>query len=112
MFPYLNKQYEEEQADSQIVIDEMKSYKGIKLNINDRSCPLQFYSENQHNLPCLSEIYSIFFFSTASYVPSECVFSSEGILKNKLRFEGQSSYDRISFVLEVNLIRLLFTFFR
>lgn len=76
---------EETETDTQIVIDELKKYRGIKLQLNDKSCPILFYKQFQHILPQLSEIASIVFCTTASSVPSECVFSSGGLLINKLR---------------------------
>ena len=85
MCPDSNNNHDEEAQVNQSVIDEMKRYRGIKLNVHDRSCPLQFYKEHQHVLPNLCEIASIVFCATASSVPSECVFSSGGLLINKLR---------------------------
>jgi hypothetical protein len=83
--PDMNDPVEEAPAENQIIIDEMKRYRGIKLNLNDRSCPLEFYNENRHILPKLNEIASIVFCTTASSVPSECTFSASGLLINKLR---------------------------
>ena len=51
----------------------------------DSSCPLEFYELNQSIFPSLSRIAQLVFCTTASSVPSECVFSAAGQLINKKR---------------------------
>jgi len=69
----------------QCVIDELQRYRSIKLNLTDKSCPLQFYQTYENILPNLSEIAKLVFCTTASSVPSECTFSQAGLLINKKR---------------------------
>ena len=46
--------------------------------MNDQSCPLAFYKSNQFVLPGLAQVAEFIFCSTASSVPTECVFSESG----------------------------------
>ncbi len=71
----------------QAVLDELKRYRSFKLgdSLNDKSCPLEFYKNNQAFFPNLSEVAPFFFCTPASSVPSECIFSTSGLLINKKR---------------------------
>ena len=90
-FTLLCPDIEEEENDpaanfKETIIEELKRYRSIKcINTDERSCPLQFYKIHQHILPNLSSISELVFCTTASSVPSECVFSGAGRLIDKSR---------------------------
>ena len=66
-------------------LDELKRFRKFKVLSTDSSCPLAFYKLNQNLFPILSKLAGFIFCTTASSVPSECVFSTAGQLINKKR---------------------------
>ncbi len=88
-FSLLCEEDEVEQAEvlsnSQIIISELNMYTSLKNTVTDTSCPLKFYQLNKDNLPNLANIAKMLFCTTASSVPSECLFSKSGELISKKR---------------------------
>jgi len=77
---------DEEENENDIIVDEIKRYRKFKhRSLHDLSCPLDFYRSNQNIFPGLSKLAELVFCTTASSVPSECVFSACGQLINKRR---------------------------
>ncbi len=69
-----------------LIENEIKLYRKLKaVNLNDLSCPLEFYKLNQTVLPNLSKIIEMVFCVMASSVPSEQTFSASGLLISNLR---------------------------
>jgi hypothetical protein len=68
-----------------IIIDELKRYKSMHIEVSENLCPLLFYQNHIHDLPNLSKIAEMIFCTTASSVPSECVFSTAGEIIRKKR---------------------------
>ena len=67
------------------MIRELTMFRSIKVEVNDQSCPLSFYKDNQYTLPGLAQVAEFIFCSTASSVPSECVFSETGRIITVMR---------------------------
>lgn len=90
-FTLLCQESQDEEAEAEdtrldIILDELKRYRKLKhLERSDESCPLKFYETQKFVLPHLTRIASLVFCTTASSVPSECVFSTAGELINKKR---------------------------
>lgn len=64
---------------------ELRTYASLKANVTEKSCPLRFYYRNQHFLPNMARIAKLLFCTTASSVPSECLFSTAGELISQKR---------------------------
>ena len=70
---------------SEIITKEIQCYLATKTKVKDDSCPLNFYKSNELLLSNLTNIAKMLFSTTASSVPSECLFSSGGELVTKKR---------------------------
>ena len=65
---------------------ELTNYRAYKfINIERHSCPLAFYKVNKNYFPILSKLANMLYCSPATSVPSECMFSTAGLVFNHKR---------------------------
>ncbi len=72
-------------SSNELIKNELKSYSNIRVYVNEYSCPLEFYQNNEKILPNMAKIAKMVFCITASSVPSECLFSTAGNLISEKR---------------------------
>ncbi len=93
---------------SEIILTELSTYMTLKANVTEYSCPLGFYKRNEHLLPNMARIAKLVFCTTASSVPSECLFSSAGelISHKRTRLHPECAQELL-LLKKTNLIKLL-----
>ena len=72
-------------SSTDVIIEELENYSNIRANVNEFSCPLNFYKINENIIPNMAKIAKMVFCITASSVPSECLFSTAGDLISQKR---------------------------
>ena len=77
--------HDSNEAKTEVILEELKRYRKFKYLCSDQSDPLKFYKNNKVLMPYLCRIAKLVFSTTASSVPSECVFSTAGELINAKR---------------------------
>jgi len=72
-------------SSTDVIFKELENYSNIRANVNEFSCPLNFYNINENIIPNMAKIAKMVFCITASSVTSECLFSSAGDLISQKR---------------------------
>ena len=65
---------QEERSCCEIIMNEIKHYCTIRVDLNEDSCPLKFYKMYQLVLPYMSRIASMVFYNIISILPASYAF--------------------------------------
>ncbi len=66
-------------SSNELIKNELKSYSNIRVYVNEYSCPLEFYQNNEKILPNMAKI------ANGLFRASECLFSTAGNLISEKR---------------------------
>jgi hypothetical protein len=79
-------EYVKEDYSKKMIEIELTNYRAYKfINIERHSCPLAFYKVTKNYFPILSKLAIMLYCSPATSVPSECMFSTAGLVINHKR---------------------------
>lgn len=67
-------------TNNEIIMGEISIYTSLKADLDEDWSPLTFFKKNENVLPNLAKVAKMVFCTTASSVPSECLFSTAGDL--------------------------------